>query len=347
MTTRFQKISLIGMVIIMSVTTHCDQHASTLDFLKQEPPRSIPHNLIQIDEYTLGPVIPGLQQGAVPQGLTYSKPYDLIFISYYFEKTQHPSVVAVIERESGQVIQTLTLKESDSTFHYGHVGGLAVDKDFLWVASREKVYQYDVQAFLNGMQQQAIVPVRSFIPEAWASFSTVDDGILWIGEFVYQNSKYRSDPAHHHTRNRAGQPHYAWICGYETSTLCAETPKPRFLLSARQKVQGIQWSEKYVVLSLSWGRRNDSLIAVYDTPLRESPHTQVSWDDGETVPLWYLDETNLIVETILPPLSEGITMVDGKLAVLFESGAQKFQHGGKAPIDRLLLLDLSSLLHSR
>lgn len=342
MNTQYQKIYIIGMIIIMLSTLHSHRQASALVFLKQDPPRNISSDLIQIDEYELGPTIPGLRQGAVPQGLAYSKTHDLIFISYYFEDKQQPSAIAVIERASGQAVRTLTLKESDSVFHYGHVGGLAVDEHFLWVASREKVYQYDVQAFLSGPQQQAIVPLRAFIPEAWASFSTYDNGILWVGEFVYQGSSYRSD-ASHHTKDRAGQPQYAWICGYETATLGSETPKPRYLFSIRQKVQGIQLSEKYVFLSISYGRRNDSLIAIYHKPLAEPPHTYSSWDDGSRIPLWYLDETNLIAEILLPPLSEGITMVDGKLAVLFESGAQKFQHGGKAPVDQLLFLNPSSL----
>jgi hypothetical protein len=252
----------------------------------------------------------------------------------------------VINRASGQAIQTLVLKESDSTFHYGHVGGLAVDEHFLWVASRENVYQYDLQAFLNGPQHQVIGPLQTFIPEAWASFSTYDDGILWVGEFVYQSSNYRSH-ASHHTKNRADQPQYAWVCGYETATLSFETPKPRYLFSVRQKVQGIQLSEKYVFLSISYGRRNDSLIAIYHNPLSEAPHTHISWDDGGKIPLWYLDATNLIAEIILPPLSEGITLVDGKLAVLFESGAQKFQYGGKTPIDQLLFLNPVSFLPSK
>ncbi len=322
---------------------HSHQHATALMFLEQASPRTIPAGTIRFEGYESGPVIPGLEQGAVPQGLAYSAAADLIFISYYFQHKQHPSVIAVIDRASGQALQTLTLKESESELHYGHVGGLAVDDHFLWVASREKVYQYDLAAFLKGSQQQVIVPLQAFIPEAWASFSTYHDGLLWVGEFVYQASKYHSN-ASHHTRDRAGQPHYAWICGYETATLDVETPRPRSLLSVRQKVQGIQIRGEYIFLSISYGRRNDSLLAVYHNPFRDSPHTHISWDDGGSVPLWYLDETNLIVEIVLPPLSEGITRIGEKLAVLFESGAQKFQHGRKTPIDQLLLLDSQKLV---
>ena len=310
-------------------------------FLNQEAPREIPPESMLLDGSELGPIIPGLQQSAVPQGLAYSNVYDLLFISYYFEDKQHPSAVAVIRRADGEAIQTLTLKEDDYTFHYGHVGGLAVHDDILWVASRDKVYQYDFRDFLDGAPQQSISPIQRFRPEAWASFSTYHDGILWIGEFVYQDSRYHSVPSHH-TKNLADQPHYAWICGYGTSTLSDETPFPQYILSVRQKVQGIQWSKKHVFLSISWGRRNDSLIAVYRNPLNDPPHKQIPSENGETIPLWYLDETNLLEEIILPPLSEGITMVNGQLAILFESGAQKFQFGGRAPLDRLLLLNVNS-----
>ena len=336
-------ISLVGAIIVLHITQNEGDASGTKIFLRQESPRQMSANLTLPEGAELGPVIPGLRQGAVPQGLAYSNIHDLLFISSYFEKKQFPSSVAVINQTTGRAIQTLSLKESDSGFHYGHVGGLAVDERFLWVASHEKVYQYELDAFLNGGEQQDIAPSLVFQPESQASFSTYDAGRLWVGEFVWQDSPYHSAPLHH-TRTPAGQTHYAWICGYETSSLgIGKYQPPHYILSVRQKVQGIQWSEQYVFLSISWGRRNDSVLAVYRNPLRDPPQKHIAWDNGRTTPLWYLDETNLISETLLPPLAEGITMVNGKLAILFESGARKFQIGGKAPLDQLLLLDLHTL----
>ena len=312
--------------------------------LKQHLPRSIKEGLIQLKEYEFGPVIPGLQQGAVPQGLAYSEKDELIFISSYFDKNQHPSAVSVIEQRPGKIIRTLMLKESETTFHYGHVGGLAVDDRFLWVASREKVYQYELETILYGLQTQTILPIHSFIPEARASFSTYSEGILWIGEFVYQGEPLYHSKKTHHTTDRTGKTQYAWVCGYDTATLSSESRRPQYTLSVPQKVQGIQFTEELVLLSISYGRRNKSKIAIYSNPLLKSPHTEIPWDDGKPVPLWYLDDNNKITEILLPPLAEGITMIHRQLAILFESGAKKFQHLGKGPIDSILLLDLNAYL---
>jgi hypothetical protein len=51
----------------------------------------------------------------------------------------------------------------------------------------------------------------------------------------------------------------------------------------------------------------------------------------------------MIKEINFPPMSEGITIIDGKLAVLPESGAEKYQRGGLGPIDHIILMNLEEL----
>ena len=67
----------------------------------------------------------------------------------------------------------------------------------------------------------------------------------------------------------------------------------------------------------------------------------VALENGDEVPLWLLDGENYVGELGIPPMSEGIVMIGDRLAVLFESGAGKFQVGGKGAVDRLMLLDVS------
>ena len=42
-------------------------------------------------------------------------------------------------------------------------------------------------------------------------------------------------------------------------------------------------------------------------------------------------------------MSENITVRDGRLLILFESGAEKFRFFGKKPIDQLIMLKLDEL----
>jgi hypothetical protein len=83
------------------------------------------------------------------------------------------------------------------------------------------------------------------------------------------------------------------------------------------------------------------LIVVYRNPIGDEPHTTVTLSNGNRVPLWFLDGENYLGEIDFPPMSEGIVMIGNQLAVLSESGANKYQFGGKGPVDRVMLLDVS------
>ena len=305
--------------------------------LLQKAPREISKDLIDIKSHRLGPVIPGLRQGAVPQGLSYSNKYNLIFISCYFDK-HIPSVVSVIDRSNNTTMGTFALKESVNSFHYGHVGGLTVNDNFVWVSSNEKLYKYKISDTIKSAPSRVLVPISVTETETKASFVTYYQKVLFVGEFAY-GSKYKTKNSHH-TENRNGLKHYAWVCGYNVNK---ERNGVKYILSIRQKVQGICITDKTIFLSISYGRRNRSIIAIYKNPLKEEPHRTVTLENGLKAPLWYLDGKNIIREIDFPPMSEGITIIDGKLAVLPESGAEKYQSGGLGPLDHIILMNLEEL----
>ena len=98
-----------------------------------------------------------------------------------------------------------------------------------------------------------------------------------------------------------------------------------------------------IFLSVSYGRANRSRIVVYRNPIGEKAHRTVSLSDRVKVSLWFLDGNNYIGEIDFPPMSEGIVMIGNHLAVLSESGATKYQSGGKRPVSRVMMLDVSTL----
>jgi hypothetical protein len=298
--------------------------ASPRDYSKLKPP-SVP--------FHQGPVIPGLRQGAVPQGITYVRGQDRILISHYLEGA--PSRVSVVDNSNGKITSSIVLKEGQAKFHYGHVGGIAAMGGSLWVASEGKILQYDLQQFLSKSPPPTAVPLAVRPAETRASFCTATDDTLFVGEFAY-GSRYPTDPSHH-LEDRKGIKKYAWVCGYS-----ADDPlgKPKFVLSVTQRVQGMYVTKNRVFLSLSYGRRNRSTIVIYRNPLGEPPHAKAALSDGATVPLWFLDGEDYLTEIDFPPMAEGITMIGGRLAVLSESGAARYQPGGKGPLDFIMLLDV-------
>jgi len=306
--------------------------------LHQDNPRPIGQGLIRSENYQMGPVIPGLQQGAVPQGLAYSEKHNLIFISFYFDRPL-PSSLSVIDGSTKKCIGTFALKESAIAYHYGHVGGIAVSDAFVWVSSNGKLYKYTLSDIITDYTMRALAPMRVTPTETNASFVTFYKNRLYVGEFAY-GSRYKTKKSHH-MEDRTGEKQSAWVSAYNTNE-AGNTSE--YILSIREKVQGICITDDHIFLSISYGRRNRSTIAVYENPLGEQPHKNIALDDGRTIPLWYLDGKNLIKEIDFPPMSEGVTMINGKLAVLSESGAEKYQNGGLGPLDYLILLDLEEYL---
>lgn len=279
-------------------------------------------------------MIPGLRQGAVPQGLAFAPKQNRLLISHYL--TDVPSCISVIDASTGKMTHGVSLKEVDGSPHRGHVGGIAVLNDSLLVASDGRILRFSLADVLRREATRDVRPAAARKCETRADFCTADGDLLLVGEFAY-GRKYPTDASHHLT-DRAGVRKYAWVCGY-----AADDPlgRPKCLLSVRQKVQGMCVWDDLVFLSVSYGRANRSRIVVYRNPIGGPAHQTVKTRGGDAVPLWFLDAKNYVGEIDFPPMSEGIVPVGDRLAVLAESGAERYLAGGMGPLDRILLLDLS------
>lgn len=153
-------------------------HADAQIRLEQAPPRR-PGKPDLPKPFRIGPVIPGLHQGAVPQGLAYWPERDCLLISYYFD-TEVASVVAVIDRKSGDVLRCLSLLEANGDLHRGHVGGLAVLRDYLWIGSG-KVYRVLLEEIAESESVAYLTLRDSFRAATIASFVACDERRLWVG----------------------------------------------------------------------------------------------------------------------------------------------------------------------
>ncbi len=312
--------------------------------LSQSPPRDFSGLKSPSVPFQPGPVIPGLAEGAIPQGIAYVAAGDeddagRIVISHYMD--DGPSRLSVIDRKSGKLVGSVllkeraVLKESADKFHQGHVGGVTVLGRSLFVSSDEQILQYPVAPLLGEELPQVLTPTSVRKCETRASFCTATDDTLLVGEFAYGN-KYPTDKSHHVT-DRRGIKKRAWVCGYAANNLAG---RPKFVISVRQRVQGMCVTDEAIYLSLSFGRRGRSTIVEYKNPLGGPAHAATKLTDGTEVPLWFLDGENYVREIDFPPMAEGIVMIGDRLAVLSESGAKKYQFAGRGPLDRVLLLDV-------
>jgi hypothetical protein len=331
-----------AILLVSMFVVRADAALPALVRLEQAPPRN--HAKLKLPKsHIVGPALPGLRQGAVPQGLAYWEKSNWLLISCYFEDGR-PSAVVAIDNKTGKLVRCLTLVEPDGKGHNGHVGGLAVSEKYLWVGSG-LVYRVPLDDLAAAQPVDHLQLREPFRAESTASYITYHNKRLWVGEFVLEDEVKPRHP--HHLKDRNGTGKYAWVAGYDLNANDDLMPAgggrrevPSAIFSVRQKVQGIAFLDGRIILSVSYGRQNDSTLAVYKNPLvgdRDKPHHSVSVG-GHTVPVWFLDGKNRVREIDYPPMSEGIAAVGKQLGVVCESGAKKYQKGGREPLDNIVFL---------
>ncbi|KAF2956718.1 hypothetical protein AS160_04540 [Marinitoga sp. 38H-ov] len=139
--------------------------------------------------------------------------------------------------------------------------------------------------------------------------------------------------------NRNNDEYNAWIIGFSLDK--NENIKSlEKIFSIPDTVQDIEFIDNYIVLSRSYGRKNDSVLEFYLN--EEKPHTTINFLNKK-IPVWFLD--NLVKKINILPMSEGITKIDNSLYILFESAALKYIHSGKYPTKYIWKLDLEKLVN--
>src|SRR3954466_14033190 len=126
--------TLATLLLLALLTAAPAQNAPALPALvnlKQGEPRAH-HKLKLPPKHSVGPTIPGLAQGATPQGLAYWEhdQQKWFLISCYFHQEGHPSVVVALDAGTGKMLRCLTLVEPGGKAHTKHVGGLAVSDKY-------------------------------------------------------------------------------------------------------------------------------------------------------------------------------------------------------------------------
>ncbi len=296
-----------------------------------------------------GPVIPGLEQNLVPQGMAYWADENLMIISSY-ASNKSGGVLTFINMNDGALNKILYLNNSDKTPHTGHLGGLAVSRKHLWIASGPGVYPVALEK-LKTAEGSILLPAL-IKTETKASFATCSDNILWVGEFTKEDGSYPVSEEHKSTA-RDGKLHRGWLAGFklEASTdminlenTTAGKVTPHYIISIPDEIQGAAFFDNGMVLSASFGRQNSSRLLLFQNPLGEPPHSSQNVFPGREIALYYLDDTNKTGELRIPPMSEAVVNYKNSIGVLFESAASKYRRTALYPLDRIQFLTPEDIL---
>lgn len=339
---------LLAVTVFPAGVRAADAASSAADRLEQSDRKPLRPARLPPGAVT-GPVIPGLDSHAVPQGLAYLPDRDWFLISLYRETPRRSSFIVAVDAATEKLVRCMSLQDEDGRPHAGHVGGIAIDSKWVWIGSGD-VYRMPVAVFDGGSDTATIAKV--FTASGTASFVASHDETLWVGEFVTakEAKKRRSKGKGIQDEDgQAGESVVACLAGYaldDEGTPSATTHHhgrlvPDAILSLPEKAQGVAFHEHAVLVSTSHGRTNDSELWVMHNPLardRPPPHAHVRLGDRD-VGLWLLDGLRLK----LPCMAEGIAVRRDRLAIVFESGAMKYREKATETLDRLVFMPLDAL----
>lgn len=300
-------------------------------------------------------LIPGLGESMVPQGMDIWDDKNVILVSGYFSSNDVSpcSVLVGIDMDTGKFAREYYLKNADGSNYTGHAGGVAITSKNLFISDGGKLHRIPLESIEKVGLQGELKIVETIKVPVRASFCNYSGGYLWVGDFYYETS-YPTDEFRH-MKNNAGKTYYAWSVGYkldpktenefsaEAWNTSLDYATPDVICSIDEKIQGFTVvSSEYIALSQSYGRKNNSKIYLYENVLGKTPDKQVTLN-GKQVPLWFLDTTVKSKSYTAPPMSEGLASKNGKLYILYESGADKYRNdGGKYPTDRIWVMNTAT-----
>lgn len=282
-------------------------------------------------------LIPGLNEAAIPQGMSLCESTGLVYLSAYYKTDAVPSVIMALDGSSGTLAAEYRLYYADGSPFSSHVGGLAVAGDQLYVSAKLDN---------DGSYSVAVIPIESLPQEGShditvektvalpvsPSFLSYSQDILWAGNFYHPAADYGLSAGVDFTTETADGDYGCYILGYDLrgGTLGGDTgtaPAPDYVLVAPDRIQGMVFCDDgTVLLSQSYGRKNNSTLLRYDLDLNRADGS-VPVGDSE-VPAYILDSSVLRETITAMPMTEALcTGPDGNVLVLFESGAMNYSDG--------------------
>jgi len=282
-------------------------------------------------------IVPGLEEGLVPQGLAWLPQRNWFLVSGY-HSDKSPSVIVAVDPTGGKIARHAHLRNPGGTAYTGHAGGVAATAGTIVVSGGDRLHSLPLPAFLEESNGAVCTFTREITVPNRASYCFCGDDVFWVGEFRHQTN-YPTDESH--CMELDGEKFQTWLCGYKLRngelplTRQGNLPPPDYILETPDDVQGASVSDGIVWLSCSYGRTNDSRLLAFDVSFRDAPdgHFEV---DGAEVPVWFLGKKRQIASMTAPPMSENLCCVGNDVYVLFESGAKEKRGkcGTTRPVDR-------------
>lgn len=298
--------------------------------------------------------IPGLSStdNMIPQGLTYYKAKNWVLIASYKNGGGSPSVIYALSLETGRFVAQFNLYNNDKSACTAHVGGIAASNFNLYIADKNNSISYVPLSELNVAEGtlkdiyiQGTVDLAE-LSSANTSFCSLDNGILWTGNFYHTadgyktpaNSVYNSMIFGYALQGANSQTEWnAFATGSITGDASASTNAdcagyPTYTLAVPNTITKIQCAlvaKGRVYMGTSYGRRSPCDLYIADIDLTKNGNTTVTIA-GHQTDAYLLSNYRTFNNHLY--MNEGMFMLNNEIYILTESAA--FKYYGESPTNK-------------
>ena len=281
--------------------------------------------------------IPALGAGYVPQGMCYSQALGCFALAYYFPGGTRPSLLSLVDAESGEFVKSVYLLKPGGLPYTGHAGGAAAWGEHLWVTSDSRAWRLAAEDLRRAKHGDTVRFRDSFRPASRGGIAFAAEDMLWIGD-SYAPGKSQSLPEDHLDPTSGNR---AWCVGYtlnegaplgveglrhgaETSVLA-----PAAVLSIQDFAQGACVAGTgELLISASYTPFAPAWLWIYPTlrgMLEQPPAREVTIGKSKC-PLWVADQSMTLGRQMLAPMSEGVCAYGGRVYTSYESAALLYRN---------------------
>ena len=266
-----------------------------------------------------------------PQGMDVTE--DSIFVSAYCHTKKHNSVLYQIDKKSGRFVKEIIMPNRT------HAGGIAYDNlnQVLWVSDmlngEAAVSLYTMEALENYQYDKTKKPLpflETHVLEGLArnSFMAFRGGSLYAGYFSLSGDSIINRYSVYFEINEQNKEEYEEL--NRERELFSNVAIDQEWADILSQVQGLEVFGNYLFLSQSYGF-SDSKLRIYERSVIESEK-------------YSLKKKEEIKSFSLPNRMEQICIQDGRLYMLFESGAYVYRGIPVNCVDRIISVDLKDVL---
>lgn len=298
--------------------------------------------------------IPGLSStdNMIPQGMTYYKAKNWVLISSYKNGGGSPSVIYALSLETGRFVAQFNLYNNDKSACTAHVGGIAASNFNLYIADKNNSISYVPLSELNVAEGtlkdiyiQGTVDLAE-LSSANTSFCSLDNGILWTGNFYHTeggydttaNPVYNSMMFGYALQGANSQTEWnAFATGSITGDASASSNAdcagyPTYTLAVPNTITKIQCAlvaKGRVYMGTSYGRKNACDLYIADIDLTKKGNTTVTIA-GHQTDAYLLSDYRTFNNHLY--MNEGMFMLNNEIYILTESAA--FKYYGESPTNK-------------